>query len=300
MKWTRPLFVVLLSSVGLAQTPTTADVPYASPSSLDAQKLDVYVPAGAGPFDVVMLLNGGGLSGTDRAGFIGDPITQNVLSRGWAAVAPSYRRVGPPMWPTDLHDVKAAVRWLHANHVTYNLTDVIVVYGLSGGGRLASLVATTAGIAAYDGTVGPHTAEPTTISGAVSMYAPLDFTTIYQDEIDAECSHNPNTADILGCVPGGATYGSCLAIATEASPALQTHAGSAPVLVMTGDDHCRYWVESDRLRANVAATGSPNGEVKFIGGAHGTPHYFTYYSWQYMFRFFCAQGVPSGCTRTFQ
>ena len=46
-----------------------------------------------------------------------------------------------------------------------------------------------------------------------------------------------------------------------------------------------------------AATETP---TRLATGAHGDPPYYTYYAWNYVIRFLCAQGIPSGCTRTFQ
>ena len=290
----------------LAQTPVYANVAYASPSSLDTQKLDIYHPTGfgAGPYPVMMLMDGGGTSGGGREVFLGGangaPITAAILARGWAVAAISYRRL-TPMWPTDLNDCKAAVRFLRANAATYNLDPkAIVPWGKSGGGRLASLLATTAGISLYDGSVGPHTGTSSAVAGAVVMFAPLDWTTIYADDNLAGCAHSASTAQILGCTPDGATYAACLPVATEASAALQVNAGSAPVLSMSALDYCGFRLEHYRLMDNLAAVGASSAAVMLATGAHGDPPYYTYYAWNYVFRFFCAQGIPSGCTRTYQ
>lgn len=296
------LLLCLLEAPLVGQTPTYADVAYASPSSLDTQKLDIYHPTGfgGGPYNVVMLLEGGGVTGGQgREVFIGSAITQAILSRGWAVAAISYRRL-TPMWPTDLNDCKAAVRFLRANNATYNLTTTIVAWGKSGGGRLASLLATTNGISLYDGSVGPHTGTSSAVAAAVAQYAPLDFTTIYADETNASCAHNPATPEILGCTPGGGTYAACLSVATEASPALQVNAGSAPTLTATGTAYCQYYLESHLLRSNLAAAGIANAEITLTGAAHGGNAYFTYYQWNLMFRFLCGNGIPAGCQRTYR
>lgn len=299
--------LLLVSGFAAAQTPTTANIAYASPSSLDTQKLDIYIPSSSpyspGPYPVMMLMTGSGFSGGGRSTFNGSPWTQAMLIRGWAVAAISYRRVNPQMWPTDLNDAKAAVRFLRANAATYNLNpDAIVPWGTSGGGRLASLLATTAGISLYDGSVGPHTGTSSAVAAAVAMYAPLDFTQIAAEVAAGGCSAGywGSTIDILGCTPDGDTYAACLDVATEASPALQAHAGSAPVLTTSGTNYCGLQVAHYRLAANLAAVGAPYSAITYTGGGHGTAHYYTYQAWQYLFRWLCAQGVPAGCTRTYQ
>lgn len=304
------LLLLLLTGMALAQTPTTADIAYASPSTDDHQKLDLYIPTGcgAGPFPVVIMMTGGGASGGGRDTFNGSPWTMAILTRCWAAAPISYRRVSPATWPTDLNDAKAAVRFLRANAATYNLDpDAIVGWGTSGGGRLASLLATTAGISLYDGTVGPHTAVSSAVAGGIAEYAPLDFTTIAADAAVGGCSSSfwASSNSILGCVPDGATYDACLPTATEASPALQVNVGSAPVLSLSGTSYCHLEYEHYRLGANLAAVGAPYGLLTMTGAGHGAVGaagypYYTVYNWNLIFRFLCGNGIPSGCTRTFR
>lgn len=309
MKRRAILLSLLMSCAAAGQTPTTADVAYASPSTLDTQKLDVYLPScGSAPYPVMMLMEGGGASGSGREVFIGSSITGAILKRCWAVAAISYRRLTPAMWPTDLNDAKAAVRFLRANANTYSLNaSAIVAWGKSGGGRLASLLATTAGISLYDGSVGPHTGTSSAVAAGVAFYAPLDFTTLLQDARDynggvAPCgaTFGSSATDILGCTPDGGTYESCLSVATEASPALQVNAGSAPVLSYSGTAYCNVMYEHLRLATNLKAAAAPYGVVTYAGAGHGGNAYYSYQSWQYVFTWLCNQGIPSGCTRAFR
>lgn len=308
MKTTFALLLALLVGPLVAQTPTTADIAYASPSNLDTQKLDVYLPScGSAPYPVMLIMDGGGWSGGGREAFIGSPITGAILSRCWAVAAISYRRLNPAMFPSDLNDAKAAVRFLRANAGTYSVdANAIVAWGKSGGGRLASLLATTAGISFYDGSVGPHTGTSSAVAAGVAFYAPLDFTTIYQDARDyggtGPCgpSFAASSDEILGCKPDGGTYASCLATATTGSPALQVNVGSAPVLSYSGTTYCNVMYEHLRLAMNLKAAGAAWGAVTYTGFGHGGDAYYSSQSWRYVFRWLCAQGVPSGCTRTFR
>src|SRR5690349_13815649 len=77
-------------------------------------RCDVYTPPGA-PKDApgVLLVHGGGWSGGDRSQLKGYGILLGRL--GYLCVASEYRLSGESKWPAQIHDVKAALRWMKAN-----------------------------------------------------------------------------------------------------------------------------------------------------------------------------------------
>lgn len=122
-----------------------SDIPYATLS--DYQKLDIYYPSrGKGPFPVIISIHGGGYYGGDKVG----PDLLSAMSglrRGYAIVSVNYRLSDEAVFPAQIHDVKAAIRFVKANAALYNLnTDKIALWGSSAGGHLSSLAATTANL----------------------------------------------------------------------------------------------------------------------------------------------------------
>ena len=67
-----------------------------------------------------------------------------MILAGFAVAAVNYRLSGEVRFPAQLHDVKAAVRWLRANADDLALDgDRIVACGESAGGHLAALLGLT-------------------------------------------------------------------------------------------------------------------------------------------------------------
>jgi acetyl esterase/lipase len=102
-----------------------------------AQRLDLYVPCGSGPFPVIVHVHGGGWRTGDKA----DPraligIT-TLIRKGYAVSSINYRLSTEAKFPAQIHDVKASVRWLRAHAAHYNLdADRIGALGESAGGHL--------------------------------------------------------------------------------------------------------------------------------------------------------------------
>ena len=96
------------------------DIPYASQSP--TQKLDIYLPdKGEGPFPVVMELHGGAWLGGDKAEDQQIPMLKGI-KRGFAVVCVNYRLSGEALFPSQIYDCKAAVRFIKANAGEYHLT----------------------------------------------------------------------------------------------------------------------------------------------------------------------------------
>ena len=77
-------------------------------------KCDLYVPPRqAAEAPSVLLVHGGAWSGGDRGQLRGYGI---LLGRkGYVCVCCEYRLSGESKWPSQIEDVKAALRWMRAN-----------------------------------------------------------------------------------------------------------------------------------------------------------------------------------------
>lgn len=95
---------------------------------------------------------------------------------GYVCVACEYRLSEEAQWPAPLHDVKAALRWMRANHEKLGIDPSrIAVSGNSSGGHLALLAGATAGDPAFDGE-GGNAGEATDVAASVAFYAPSELT----------------------------------------------------------------------------------------------------------------------------
>jgi acetyl esterase/lipase len=155
----RILAVALALCVALSaargQTANTVDIQkdiiYASPGNIPV-KLDLYVPSGlAKPPPIVIYIHGGGW----EAGSKENPpyFLPVLLKQGFALASINYRLSQMAIFPAQIYDCKAAVRWVRVNADKYHYNaDKIGLVGDSAGGHLVALLGTTANDPKLEGT----------------------------------------------------------------------------------------------------------------------------------------------------
>jgi acetyl esterase/lipase len=107
--------------------------------------LDLRVPSGSGPFPVVVWIHGGAWWGGSRLRL---PETiaavgfhDRLLRRGYAVADVDYRLSREAVFPAQLEDVRAAIRWLRTFAGELGLDPArFAAWGESAGGHLAALV----------------------------------------------------------------------------------------------------------------------------------------------------------------
>ena len=148
-------------------------------------RCDIYTPPGlveAAP--AVILVHGGGWQSGDRTQLRGYGILLGRL--GYVCVAPEYRLTPESPWPAQIHDVKAAIRWVRAQSDRLGIDpDRIALEGNSAGAHLALLAATTPGDDRFEGDGGSPGVD-TSVRAVMAVYPPTAF------------SHGPRTP---GAVP---------------------------------------------------------------------------------------------------
>ena len=125
------------------------------------------------PLPAIICIHGGGWFKGDRSSML--PLAQGLASRGFVAVAISYRLSGEQKFPAAIEDCKAAVRWLRAHADDYGVDhQAIGAVGLSAGGHLAGLLATSGGVSKLEGG-GGHPDQSSRVQAAVAMGAQTDL-----------------------------------------------------------------------------------------------------------------------------
>lgn len=98
---------------------------------------DFYIPKGAGPYPVVMVIHGG--SWAARSGDMAQ-ICRSLASRGFLAFNITYRLAPKDLYPRSVEDVRDAVAWLKAHAAEYGgNSEQISLWGYSAGAHLALL-----------------------------------------------------------------------------------------------------------------------------------------------------------------
>ena len=90
-------------------------------------KLDLYLPAKAEhPLPVIVWIHGGGWEGGGKEDCHAVPL----VGKGYAVASINYRLSQHALFPAQIEDCKAAIRWLRANAKKYSLDpDHIGVWG---------------------------------------------------------------------------------------------------------------------------------------------------------------------------
>ncbi|MEX2261351.1 MAG: alpha/beta hydrolase [Bryobacteraceae bacterium] len=120
---------------------------------------------------VVVWVHGGGW----RAGSKDKPRCLSLVREGYAIVAINYRLSGEATFPSQIYDVKAAIRWVRANAKQYGFDpERIAVFGASAGGHLAALAGTSGGVKELEGSLG-NAEESSRVQAVVDWFGPTDF-----------------------------------------------------------------------------------------------------------------------------
>lgn len=226
-------------------------------------QLDLYLPESyQRPLPLVIWLHGGGWMFGSRDGC---PVA-SLAARGYAVASISYRLSDHPtrtVFPAQLHDCKAAVRWLRKNAWRFGCDgERIGVVGLSAGAHLAALLGTTMDDATLEGTLG-ETGVSSRVQAVVALFAPTDLLALERTDE----RHWRVKLVSLGLLDGRPTERPRLA--RSASPALHAGPGSAPFLIFHGRDDVMVPVDqSERLHAALTAAGVPSTLMLFDHLSH--------------------------------
>ncbi|NQV26115.1 MAG: alpha/beta hydrolase [Rhodopirellula sp.] len=193
-------------------------------------ELDLYRPKDAvKPLPGILCIHGGGWANGNRAGHAN--LAMALASRGFVAATISYRLSGEAPFPAAIHDCKAAVRWMRANAGEYGIKpDAIGAIGLSAGGHLVALLATSAGVEELEG-AGGNASFSSAIQAAVPMGA--------QTDLQSERTRIVSASDQKGAIWQqflGGTQAEQPATYRLASPLVHLDADDPPLAFISGED----------------------------------------------------------------
>jgi acetyl esterase/lipase len=170
--------------------PVLTDIAYApaDPPGGRGHLLDLHLPgtATAGRLPLIIWTGGSGWmadNGKDSAG----PIAAAFNPRGYAVAGVSIRSSSQAKFPAQLHDIKAAIRWLRAHAGEHRLDPRrFAIMGDSSGGWTTAMAALTGDEPALAGTVGV-TRGSSAVQAAVAFYPPVDFLQMDEQMLPGAC-----------------------------------------------------------------------------------------------------------------
>jgi acetyl esterase/lipase len=157
--------------------PTVRDVAYAKSDATTGQGhlLDLYLPPDATAPSPVVIFTHGSAWLADNGRQDAQVLAAALHGAGYAVAGVSIRSSRQAKFPAQLHDIKAAIRWLRANAAKYRLDpDRVAIMGESSGGWTAAMAAVTGDVTDLEGTAGT-TGVSSAVQAAIAFYPPTDF-----------------------------------------------------------------------------------------------------------------------------
>ncbi|MGJ8724785.1 MAG: alpha/beta hydrolase fold domain-containing protein [Roseibacillus sp.] len=229
------------------------------------QMMDFYLPENEEDLPVILWVHGGAWKSGNRGGI--NRVKSFLEDGRYAVVSIGYRLTDEAQWPAQIHDCKAAVRFVRANGWKYGLDpERIAVVGSSAGGHLVAMLGLTGGDAELEGELGLHVGTSSKVSCVVDFFGSKDHTVM--DEQGSRMDHG-SASSPEGLLVGGAIAEN-LEKARESSPIYHVSKGDAPMLIFHGTkDPLVPYQQSVDFEKAFEAEGGDVTLVTIEGGGHG-------------------------------
>ena len=251
-------------------------IEYSNPDNQHLQLNLARPKKGGGSLPAVICIHGGGFRAGHRDGY--NKLCLTLAQNGYVAATVSYRFAPKYQFPAQVHDVKAAVRWLRANASKYRVDpNRIGVTGGSAGGHLAQFLGVTAGLGQFEGD-GGNAGQSSSVTCVVNFYGPSDFTKSYGKSVDA--------AEVLPLFLGG-NLDQERRRHILASPLYWVTPNAAPTLLVHGTDD--KYVAHEQAVWLVDKLNAATVEARLLtlpGAGHGFKDHDAAVADQAMFEFF--------------
>lgn len=265
------------SSTFSSVDPSYKDLAYATIS--ETQKLDLYIPTtGSGPFPLVIMVHGGGFMFGDKADGAGLTGVDQLLAAGYAVASINYRLSGEAIYPAQIYDAKAGVRFLRANAAKYKLNpDKFGAWGASAGGNLVSLLGTTCGVTELEGDLGNND-QSSCVQAVVDWFGPIDFLKMQEQFAGTSCSSTTNDASSPESKLVGAAIQTVPEKVALTNPMNYITADDAPFLIQNGTADCNIPPVQNKNLADALSAVIGADKVTYIsleGAGHGGSQFET-------------------------
>lgn len=231
--------------------------------------LDVYVPNKTSDpsekLPLIVWVHGGAWRAGNKRYCKAIPYTE----KGYVAASISYRLSQEAIFPAQINDCKAAIRFLRANADKYRIDpERIGVWGSSAGGHLVALLGTSGDVKELEGK-GEHLDQSSRVQAVCDFFGPTDFLRMNIDavpgaKLDHDAVDSPESQLI------GAPIQDNPEKVARANPITYVTADDPPFLIVHGDkDPLVPWQQSKYLYDELKKVGL-KAELRIVDGAkHG-------------------------------
>lgn len=275
------LWLALPLAMAKAPPPERHDVPQGFTAEYDvsyvpngdaSQVLDVYFPEKRGdePLPLLVWVHGGGWTSGSKS----QPPYLYQLERGYLVASIEYRFSQKAIFPAQIQDCQAAIRWLRANAEKYNIDpNRIGVGGASAGGHLSALLGTSGGTNAFP-PIGGNEDQSDRVQAVCDVFGPTDFWTVVkqsEEDVNVKNIFQWNEGDPYSKLIG-AKLGQDKEKCDAVSPVHYVSKDSPPFLILHGDhDTLVPYAQSVELADLLTKAGVSVTLQRLPGAGHGGP-----------------------------
>jgi acetyl esterase/lipase len=226
-------------------------------------RLDLHIPRGKPRPPLIVWVHGGAW----RSGSKTNMPLGKLVEDGYALASVDYRLSTQAKFPAQIHDLKAAIRFLRGHSGQWSLpSKKIVIAGDSAGAHLAAVVGVSNGHPELEGDVGNDRAESSDVQGIISFYGAANLTTILRQSTPHGLEVRvPALNLLLGGEPDELPT-----LARLASPVFHVDRRDPPLLLLHGDQDPQMPInQSHELCGAYKKVNAPVQFEVVHGAAHG-------------------------------
>lgn len=226
-------------------------------ANVDGQsiKLDLYSPIGIKePVPVLLWIHGGAYTGGDKAN--AGKYAWLFAENGIAVASVNYRLAPGAIYPSQVNDVKGAIRFLRANTKRYNLdANHIGILGTSAGGSIACQIGVTCGEKDLEGTTGGNLEYSSCVQAVVDCFGSFSYDNMKATGFTK--SRENHIKMLLGC--DDVYSDDCREIMKKVAPENHLDKNDPPFLILHGEqDHSVPVKNSIDFNNKLLAAGIPS------------------------------------------
>lgn len=170
--------------------------------------LDIHLPDAEKPiYKAIIVIYGSAWFGNNMKQVAFESLGSPLLESGFAVIAINHRSSSDAVYPAQINDVKAAVRFIRAKADQYKIdASFIGITGYSSGGHLASLAGASNHIKEFtvgdntvdlEGDIGNNTSVSSFVNAVVDWFGPIDMAKM-DDCKRPKVGNSPESALIKG------------------------------------------------------------------------------------------------------
>ena len=235
----------------------------------ERHRLDLYLPQvrpSAAELPLIIWVHGGGWKNGSKDRFAH---LNPLLQRGFAVASINYRLSQHATFPAQIHDCKAAIRYLRKNAQRFGLDPKkFGVWGSSAGGHLVALLGTSGEVSELEGNLGTVDVS-SRVQAVCDWFGPTDLLKMNQQagatgKIDHDAPGSPESLLV------GAPIQEVPEKTNKINPIAYVTADDPPFLIMHGDqDRLVPFQQSQMLDDALKAAGVSTTLILVQGAGHG-------------------------------